>query len=155
MTHETKMANARRHLLWQSGLTGVACKAPCVGNRGVSGKAKRRTSSYERQRRQHDAAALRHVTEQERVAAQRHAAAALSELESRWGTRGDALDRLGHLERTIGRLQREQEVLRSERDELIGQLRHVGESWNALAARTGLSRQALSQRITDAKRRTL
>lgn len=116
---------------------------------------KRRSSSYERQRRQRDAAAIRHVAEQERAAAQRHAAAALTELEDRWGTRADALDRLGHIGRSIGRLQREQEILRSERDELIAHLRRVGESWNSLASRTGLSRQALSQRITEAKRREL
>jgi hypothetical protein len=82
------------------------------------------------------------------VAAQRHAADALTVLEDRWGTRADALDRLGHLGRNIGRLQREQEILRGERDELIAQLRQVGESWNSLASRTGLSRQALSQRVS-------
>ena len=98
---------------------------------------------------------LRRVAERERVAAQRHAVDALNRLEERWGTRADALDRLGHLGRTIGRLQREQDILRGERDELIGQLRQVGESWNSLAARTGLSRQALSQRITDTNRRAL
>lgn len=126
-----------------------------MGNRGVSGKARRRTDSYERQRRQHDAAALRHAAEQEHAAAQRHAAAAMTELEDRWGTRGDALDRLGHLERTIGRLQAEQDVLSSERDELISSLRQVGESWNSLASRTGLSRQAPSQRIINENRRTI
>lgn len=101
----------------------------------------------------HDAAAIRHAVEQERLAAQRHADGALSKLEDRWGTRADALERLGHLGRAIGRLQREQDVLRAERDELVVQLRQVGESWNSLAARTGLSRQALSQRITDSNRR--
>lgn len=85
--------------------------------------------------------------------AQRHAAGALNELEDRWGTRADALERLDHLGRAIGRLQHEQDVLRAERDELVAQLRQVGESWNSLAARTGLSRQALSQRITDSNRR--
>jgi hypothetical protein len=95
----------------------------------------------------HDAAAIRHAVEQERLAAQRHADGALSKIEDRWGTRADALERLGHLGRAIGRLQREQDVLRAERDELVVQLRQVGESWNSLAARTGLSRQALSQRI--------
>jgi hypothetical protein len=124
-----------------------------MGNRENLSKAKRRSSSYERQRQQHDAAALRHDAERERVAAQRHTAAAMTVLEERWGTRADALDRLGHLGRTIGRLQAEQDILRTERDELIASLRQVGESWNSLAARTGLSRQALSQRITDANRR--
>lgn len=133
-------------------VTGVACKPPCMANRGISSKVERRSNSYERQRRQHEAATLRRAIEQERLAAQRHADGALSVLEDRWGTRADALERLGHLGRAIGRLQREQDVLRAERDELIGQLRQVGESWNALAARTGLSRQALSQRITDANR---
>lgn len=136
-------------------MTGVACKPACMGNRGTSSKVKRRSSSYERQRREHDAAALRHIAEQERQAAQRHAADALTELEDRWGTRADALDRLGHLGRSIGRLQREQDILRSERDQLVVQLRQVGESWNSLASRTGLTRQALSQRITDANRREL
>lgn len=142
------MGDARRHFQWvpviAPAMTGVACKPPYMGNRGISSKAKQRSNSYERQRRQHEAATIRHAVEQERLA-QRHADGALSELKDRWGTRADALERRGHLERTISRLQREQDVLRGERDELVVQLRQAGESWNSLASRTGLSRQALSQ----------
>ena len=127
-------------------MTGVARKPPCMGNRGISDRTKRRSSSYERQRQQHDAAAVRHASEQERVAAQRHAADALTVLEDRWGTRADALERLGYLGRSLDRLRREQDGLLLERDQLIVRLRDVGESWNSLASRTGLSRQALSKR---------
>ena len=67
-------------------------------------------------------------------------------LEAKWGTRADALKRLGEVSRTIDRLRLEQDAALLERDELIAQFREMGESWNSLSARTGLSRQALSKR---------
>jgi hypothetical protein len=88
----------------------------------------------------------RHAEERVRDAASRHAADSLEELENRWGTRADALERLGDLGRSLVLLRREQDALLVERDQLIAQLREVGENWNSLASRTGLSRQALTKR---------
>ena len=102
--------------------------------------------SYARQRQAHDAAAVRHAEDREREAAQRHAADALLTFEAKWGTRADALKRLGEISRTIDRLRLEQDASLLERDELIALLRELGESWNSLSARTGLSRQGLSKR---------
>ena len=132
-------------------MTGVPCKPSCMANRGVSSKDNRRAASYARQRQEHYAAAIRRAAEHEREAAQRHAADALLGLEARWGTRVDALKRLGQVSQALGRLRREQDAALLERDELVAQLREVGESWNSLAARTGLSRQALSKRVFSAE----
>jgi len=68
------------------------------------------------------------------------------DLEAPWGARVDALKRLAEVSRIIDRLRREQDAARLERDVLIAQLREVGTSWNTLAARTGVSRQALNKR---------
>ena len=87
--------------------------------------------------------------ERDRQAAERHAAAAMNDLEARWGKRADALGRLGQVGRALGRLRLEEDRLRDERDQLIAHLRELGESWNSLASRTGLSRQALSKRVSD------
>ena len=120
-----------------------------MANRGISSKASRREASYARQRQAHDVAALRHAADRKREAAQRHAADAMLELEAKWGTRVDALKRLHDVSRTIDRLRSERDAALLERDELIASLREVGESWNLLAARTGLSRQALSKRSRE------
>jgi hypothetical protein len=68
------------------------------------------------------------------------------ELQAKLGTRVDALKRLAEVSRTIDRLRSEQDVALVERDELIVRLREAGESRDSLAARTRLSRQALSKR---------
>jgi hypothetical protein len=127
-------------------MTGVACKPGCMANRGNRNKASRREASYARQRQAHHAAAVRHAEDGEREAAHRHAADAMLELQAKWGTRVDALKRHHEVSRAIDRLRLEQDAALLERDELVAQLREVGESWNSLAARTGLSRQALSKR---------
>ena len=127
-------------------MTGVACKPGCMPNRGNSSKANRREASYARQRQAHDAAAVRHAEDREREAAERHAADAMLDLEAAWGSRVNALKRLAEVSRIIDRLRREQDAALLERDALIAQLREVGESWNSLAARTGVSRQALNKR---------
>jgi hypothetical protein len=129
-------------------MTGVACKPSCMANRGVQARSKRRSAAYARQREQYDAAAVRRAEERARDAAARRAADAQSAATKRWGTRADALERLGYLGRSLDRLRREQDALLLERDQLIIHLREVGESWNSLASRTGLSRQALSKRTT-------
>jgi hypothetical protein len=72
------------------------------------------------------------------------------ELETAWGGREEALQRLRDVASTIERLRREQDVARAERDQLITRLRNAGESWNSLVALTGLSRQALSRRTPHA-----
>ncbi|MEY9854345.1 hypothetical protein ABH923_004023 [Leifsonia sp. EB41] len=117
-----------------------------MANRGKSTRTRRREASYARLREAHDAAAVRHAEDLEWEAAERHAADAILELRGKWGTRADALKRLHDVSRTIDRLRDEQNSALLERDELIAQLRELGESWNSLAARTGLSRQALSKR---------
>jgi hypothetical protein len=117
-----------------------------MANRGKSSHASRREASYARQRQAHDAATVRHAEDREREAAVRHAADAMLELEATWGTRVGALKRLQEVSRIIDRLRAEQDAALMERDTLIAQLRTVGESWNSLAALTGLSRQALSKR---------
>lgn len=91
--------------------------------------------------RQHDTRKSR-----EQQAAARRAAAAESAARVRWGTRDDALERLSHLGQALVRLRLEEDALVSERDELIAHLRDNGVSWNQLASRTGLSRQALGKR---------
>lgn len=72
------------------------------------------------------------------------------EVQAKLGTRVDALKRLAEVSRTIDRLRSEQDAALFERDKLIAQLREAGESWNSLAARTVLSRQALSRRWVGA-----
>jgi uncharacterized protein (UPF0335 family) len=119
-----------------------------MANRGNSGKENRREAAYARQRQAHDAVAVRHAEVREQEAAQRHAADAMLELQAKWGTRVDALKRLHEVSRTLVRLRSEQDAARFERDQLIASLREVGESWNSLAARTGLSRQALTKRVS-------
>ncbi|WP_158863601.1 hypothetical protein [Leifsonia sp. AG29] len=118
-----------------------------MANQGGSSKSRQREASYARQRQAHDVAAIRRAEDRERQAAQRHAADAMLKLQAKWGTRVDALKRLTELSRTIDRLRRDQLEALVERDELIAQLREVGESWNSLASRTGLSRQALNKRV--------
>jgi hypothetical protein len=120
-----------------------------MANRGIQARSKRRSAAYTRQREQHDAAARRRAEERARDAAARRAADVQSAVKDKWGTRADALERLGHLGRSLDRLRREQDALLLERDQLIVQLREVGESWNSLASRTGLSRQALSKRTAS------
>lgn len=129
-------------------MTGVARKPSSMANRGVQAKSRRRSAAYARQREQHDAAAVRRAEERDRDAAVRRAADAQCAVTNKWGTRADALERLGYLGRSLDRLRREQDALLLERDQLVIRLREVGESWNSLASRTGLSRQALSKRTT-------
>lgn len=128
-------------------MTEVARKPGCMANRGASAKGKRREAAYARQRRKHDEATLRHLDTQTLEAAARRAAAAESAVLVRWGTRADALDRLSQIGQILGRLRLQQDALVSERDELITHLRKTGVSWNQVASRTGLSRQALSKRV--------
>jgi hypothetical protein len=119
-----------------------------MANRGKSGNASRRQASYARQRQAHDAATVRHAEDRDRIAAERNADDAMLELQAKWGTRVDALRRLHEVSQSIDRLRSEQDAALLERDILIAQLREMGESWNSLAARTGLSRQALSKRVS-------
>jgi hypothetical protein len=121
-----------------------------MANRGVSARAKRREAAYARQRQQHDVATTRRLEVHAQEAATRRAAAAESAAAAGWGTGDDALDRLSQVGRTLGRLRLEQDGLVSERDELIDHLREMGVSWNQIASRTGLSRQALSKRVNRA-----
>lgn len=133
-----------------TGMTGVACKPRCMAIRGKSKRAQGRADSYARQRLEHDAASVKRSSEMQRIAERARTANALAELETTWGGRAQALRQLSDVSATIERLRREQHSARSERDELIARLRNAGESWNSLAALTGLSRQALSRRTPNA-----
>ena len=79
-----------------------------------------------------------------------HAAAiagAAKRLADRWGGKRDALNRLSALSSELERLHKQEAALLRDRDELVAMLRETGSSWNALSARTKLSRQALMKRV--------
>lgn len=114
----------------------------------ASGQRKnRRTAAYARQRARSEIkvaeAALR-VAEREEAARRVHVDQGLGAV---WGGQRGALDRLSAVAHELEILQRRTQILRDERDEIITQLRAVDTSWNSLAMRTGLSRQALSKRV--------
>jgi hypothetical protein len=83
-------------------------------------------------------------------AAEQRAADAVAALETRWRSRADALTLLSKVGQAIALIHGEEDQLRTQRDEFIDALRATGESWNSLASRTGLSRQALIKRRGDA-----
>lgn len=121
-----------------------------MANRGKAKRAEGRGRSYARQRLERDAAFARRSSERQRIAETARITNAISELDTKWGGREEALRHLRDVASTIERLRREQAAARTERDQLITRLRNAGESWNSLAALTGLSRQALSRRAPDA-----
>lgn len=90
-----------------------------------------------------EAALKKQIDQQERDAAVGRAAKRLAD---RSGGERDALNRLSALSSELERLHKQEAALR-ERDELVVTLRETGSSWNALSARTELSRQALMKRI--------
>lgn len=106
----------------------------------------RRQVAYERQRQQHERGASRLALRKEARTAAQNAADAVAALETRWGSRADALNRLSEVGDAMAHIDLQERRLRSERDQLIDDLRSVGESWNSLASRTGLSRRALIKR---------
>ncbi len=109
----------------------------------------RRQAVYERQRQQHERGASRLALRNEARAAAQNAADAVAALETRWGSRADALNRLSEVGDAMALIDLQERRLRSERDQLIDDLRAVGESWNSLASRTGLSRRALIKRRSN------
>lgn len=109
----------------------------------------RRRGAYERQRQQHEQSATRLALRNEARAAAQRAADAVAALEKRWGSRADALNRLSEVGVAMAQLHLQERKLRSERDQLIDDLRAIGESWNSLALRTGLSRRALIKRCRN------
>ncbi|GAA5203333.1 hypothetical protein GCM10025773_33210 [Microbacterium jejuense] len=80
------------------------------------------------------------------LAAAQQRAAVGKQLLKRWGGARGALDRLGAVSRDLEEIHREESKLLRERDDLVTLLRREGQSWNALSARTRLSRQALMKR---------
>jgi len=109
----------------------------------------RRRAAYERQRLQHERGTIRLALRNEARDAARRAADAVATLEKRWGGRADALKRLSEVAEAMAELHLQERELRTQRDELIDDLRAVGESWNSLASRTRLSRRALIKRRGD------
>lgn len=99
-----------------------------------------------------EAAIARKVEAEESAAAGLAASKQRAEIEKRllkrWGSARGALDRLGAVSRELERIHREESTLLRERDDLVALLRANGQSWNALSARTKLSRQALMKRTT-------
>jgi hypothetical protein len=83
----------------------------------------------------------------ERAAAERAAVAVRQAASERLGggtTSG--LQRLGELSARLERLHSEESDILGERDQLIEDLRLLDTSWNLIALRSGISRQALSKR---------
>lgn len=82
----------------------------------------------------------------ERAAPERAAVAARHAAFQRLGGTTSGLQRLGELSARLEQLHsQEREILR-ERDQLIDDLRLLDISWNLIALRSGISRQALSKR---------
>jgi hypothetical protein len=83
----------------------------------------------------------------ERATAERAAVAARHAASQRLGGGATSgLQRLGELSSRLERLHSEESDILRERDELIGDLRLLDTSWNLIALRSGISRQALSKR---------
>lgn len=75
---------------------------------------------------------------------------ATRELEVVWGGQEDGLRRLRGISRQLEKLHRAEHTLRHERDGLVGALRSADVSWAMLSTWSGLSRQALSKRVSPA-----
>jgi hypothetical protein len=117
-----------------------------VGKSAFGQSGNRQAESYARQRARSEikvAEASLRVAEREAAARRAHVN---QDLDAVWGGQRGALDRLSAIACELEILQRRTQILRDERDEIITQLRAVDTSWNSLAMRTGLSRQALSKR---------
>ena len=84
------------------------------------------------------------------AAAKATAAAKEQVLAERWGSRLGALDRVSAISRRLDEMRAEELRLLAERDDLVFALRDVDVPWTHLAARTGLSRQALTKRMVVA-----
>lgn len=112
----------------------------------------RRCAAYERQRLQHQRGTTRLTLRNEARDAARRAADAVATLEKRWGGRAGALKRLSEVAEAMTELHLQECELRAQRDELIDDLRAVGESWNSLASRARLSRRALIKRRDNVAR---
>jgi hypothetical protein len=127
-------------------MSGVARKPGYMGKRTSGPRDERLLAAYARQWAAHERAleeAQREAEEGERVTRRDEANAEIGII---WGGEANALVRLDALSRELLQLENAEAELRRERDRLILALRKVGHSWNGLAMRTGLSRQALSKR---------
>jgi hypothetical protein len=103
------------------------------------GARRGRAEAYQRQRASHDRAQrLRETARQSELAREQEARFLALDQER--------LERLSTITAEFEATRQREIELRLERDALISALRQRGHSWNALAMRTGLSRQALSKR---------
>ena len=110
------------------GKTRIACKPSYMGKNATDRRKARR-----------------------REAAAKAAAAAKEQvLVERWESRIGALDRVSAISRRLDEMRAEEMRLLLERDDLVVALRDVDVPWTHLAARTGLSRQALNKRLAVA-----
>lgn len=102
-------------------------------------------------RRREDSRAKAHARQlerNERATAERAAVAARQTASERLvgGGTNSGLQRLGELSTRLERLHSEESELLRERDQLIEDLRLLDTSWNLIALRSSISRQALSKR---------
>ncbi|QEW03870.1 hypothetical protein [Microbacterium lushaniae] len=101
-------------------------------------------------RRSEDGRAKAHARQRERnerAAAERAVLAARQAASKRLdGSTTSGLQRLGELSTRLERLHSEESDILRERDQLIDDLRLLDTSWNLIALRSGVSRQALSKR---------
>lgn len=125
-------SNARRHHTVTEtrscGKTGNACKPGYMG----------KNATDRRKARRREAAAKAAAVAKEQV------------LIERWESRIGALDRVSAISRRLDEMRAEEMRLLLERDDLVVALRDVDVPWTHLAARTGLSRQALNKRLAVA-----
>lgn len=112
-----------------------------------AGQRARRHAARERRREQEpERRAIVAAQPTQDVVAAPHAVARAAAPETRRDERADGLDRLGRLSESLSHLHKREERLLAERDKVIDTLRELDTSWNLLATRAGLSRQALIKR---------
>ena len=116
-------------------------------NRSAGKRNAHRRAAYARQRADLERAALEAERRSAEQADQIHRDLIQKQLRESWGGEREALSRALVITAEFESLRRRQGALLSERDRLITLLRDAGHSWNTLASRTGLSRQALSKRV--------
>ena len=129
-------------------LSGMPCKQGCMARSRYAQPNARREEAYRRQREANDAAAAVARERAKELAEAERSAAAHRDLQLVWGGREDGLTRLRDISRQIEKLHRAERSLLQERDELVHTLRRVDVSWALLSTWSGLSRQALSKRVS-------
>ncbi|GAA1970816.1 hypothetical protein [Microbacterium deminutum] len=118
-----------------------------VHGRNLKENARRR-AEYLRQREANVKAAAAAKERAAEVVRLQHEPGGRRELERVWGSEQEALRRLRDISKQLDKLHRAERVLLDERDRLVDVLRGRDVSWAMLSTWSGLSRQALSKRIS-------